>query len=201
MRKKIHVNPLCFDHGSPCCKSVLIKKRLLSRLAKILPPCDNMNPGEKAWVYWNNDPACYACCQWWRSIVYIYFISSWNCQKLAAKQPLPGQTVWTVHHSKNHTFRATLLQLSWAGLHVGPLLYSLRPQWYETLRPRWYETPNTGQSMSARPLSNPGIELRKHGSAGEWPIPPCVTAVITVGCNQGAGVTMEGWPYTAYCLA
>jgi hypothetical protein len=86
--KKIHVNPFCFDHGSPCCKSV-IKKRLLSRLAKKLPPCDNMNPGEKAWVYWNNDPACHACCQCMTvDCIHLLYSSNWNCQKLAAEQLL-----------------------------------------------------------------------------------------------------------------
>ncbi len=34
--------------------------------------------------------------------------------------------VRTVQHSANHTCRATLLQLSWAGCHVGPALYGLR---------------------------------------------------------------------------
>ncbi len=65
--------------------------------------------------------------------------SSWNCQNLAAEQPLAGQAVRTAHHSTNHT--AELRSSSWTGRRVGPALYGLRPRCPPPLHtlPRWAE--------------------------------------------------------------
>ncbi len=77
--------------------------------------------------------------QWWRSIVYVHLDSSsnssWHWQKLAAEQLLKGQSVWTIYHSTNHTCRATLLQLSWAGRRIESALYDLRPLWSKYITP------------------------------------------------------------------
>jgi hypothetical protein len=47
------------------------------------------------------------------------YTRSWNCQMLAAEQLLPDQAAWvafpSVHHGKNHSYWATILQLSWSG--------------------------------------------------------------------------------------
>jgi hypothetical protein len=61
------------------------------------------------------------------SVRLLYNIS-WKCRQLAAEQLLPGQTEWssraggtvrTIHHSTNHSCRATLSQPSKAGHSAG----------------------------------------------------------------------------------
>ncbi len=83
-----------------------------------------------------NDTVCHSCFPWWQSVVYIYIYlntSRWNCQKLAAEQPLPGaggieRPCMTIQI--NHTCRAaTLLQLSWQDADPGQPS-SIRPHWW-----------------------------------------------------------------------
>jgi hypothetical protein len=47
---------------------------------------------------------------------YVLYTISWNCQMLAAEQLLQGQAEWVSLpsvHGKNHSYWATILQLSW----------------------------------------------------------------------------------------
>ncbi len=54
---------------------------------------------------------------------FVLYISSWNFQMLAAEQLLAGQAAWvalpSIHHGKNHSYWATILQLSWPGRESG----------------------------------------------------------------------------------
>jgi hypothetical protein len=47
--------------------------------------------------------------------VLLLYNSSWKCHKVAAEQLEPGQSIQavrTIHHSTNHTCRATLTKLN-----------------------------------------------------------------------------------------
>ncbi len=64
---------------------------------------------EKAWVYWRNNLVCHVCFQWWRFIVHIFWqhrVPEAACNWAA---PARAGSIWTFHHSSNHTCGASLL--------------------------------------------------------------------------------------------